>query len=146
MSANRLKLNKGKTELIYFYSKIYSPHTSFIWLHFGADLIQLSQHVRDILGVIFYCTLSVRSQVNSVVKSAFYQLWNIACIKKHLSPKTIELLVHAFVSSKLDFCNSLLYGMPKHLLQELQSIQNAAAHLLTSSKYDHVTPLSMKLH
>ena len=100
LSANKLKLNKDKTELIYFYSK-YSPQTSFIPLHFGADLIQPCQHVRDI-GVIFDFTLSMRLQVNSVVKSAFYQLRNIARIKKYLSPKTIELLVHAFVSSKLD--------------------------------------------
>ena len=101
---------------------------------------------RDI-GVIFYCTLSMRPQVNFVVKSAFYQLRNIARIRKYLSAKTIELLVHAFVSSKLDFCNSLLYGIPKHLLRKLQSVQNAAARLVTSSsKYDHLTSLLMQLH
>ena len=144
MTANKLKLNKDKTELIYFHSK-YSPQTSFIPLNFGADLIQPSQHVRDI-GVIFYCTLSMRPQVNPVVKSAFYQLRNIARITKYSSPKTIELLVHAFVSSKLNFCNSLLYGIPKHLLRKRQSVQNAAAPVVTSPKYDHVTPLLMQLH
>ena len=96
---------------------------------------------------IFDCTLSMAPQVNSVVKSAFYQLRNIARIKKYLSPKTIWLLVHAFVSSKLDFCSSLLYGIPKHLLRKLQSVQNAAARLVTSSsKYDHLTPLLAQLH
>ena len=144
MFANKLKLRKDKTDLIYFYSK-YSPQTSFILLYFGADLIQPSQHVSDI-GIIFYCTLSMRRQVNSVVKFAFYQLWDIARIKRYLSPKAIELLVQSFVSSKLEFCNSLLYGVPKHLLRKLQSVQNAAARLVTSSKYDHVTPLLMQLH
>ena len=135
MTANKLKLNKDKTELIYFYSK-YSPQKSFIPLHFGDDLIQPSLHVRDI-GAILDCTLSMIPQVNSVCKSAFYQLRNIARIRKYLYPKTTEL-VHTFVSSKLDFCNSLLYGIPKHLLRKLQSAQNAAARLVTSSKFDHI--------
>ena len=85
-------------------------------------------------------------QVNSVCKSAFYQLRNIARISKYLSPKTTELLAHAFVSSKLDFCKSLLYGIPKHLLRKLQSVQNSAARLVTSSKFNHTTPLLMQLH
>ena len=146
MTANKLKLNKDKTELIYFYSKYSRSQKSFISLHFGDDLIQPSLHVRDI-GAILDCTLSMIPQVNSVCKSAFYQLRNIARIRKYLSPKTTELLVHAFVSSKLDFCNSLLYGIPKHLLRKLQSVQNAAACLVTSSsKFDQVTPLLMQLH
>ena len=120
ITANKLKLNKDKTELIYFYSK-YSPQKFFIRLHFGDDLIQPSLHVRDI-GAIFDCTFSMIPQVNSVRKSAFYQLRNIARIRKYLPPNTTELLVHAFVSSKLDFCNSLLYGIPKHLLPKLQSV------------------------
>ncbi|CAH3159000.1 unnamed protein product, partial [Porites evermanni] len=52
-------------------------------------------------------------QVKSLCKSAFYQMRNIARIRRYLSPKTTELLIHAFVSSKLDFCNSLLYGILK---------------------------------
>ena len=87
MTANKLK----QTELIYFYSK-YSPQKSFITLHFGSDLIQPSQHVRDI-GAIFDCTLSMIPQVNSVCKSAFYQMLNIARIRKYLPPKTTDFLV-----------------------------------------------------
>ena len=115
--SNMLKLNKDKKELIYFYSK-YSPQKSFIPLHFGADLIEPSQHVRDI-GAIFDCTLSTIPQVNPVCKSAFYQLRNIACIRKYLFPKTTEFLAHAFAPSKVDFCNSPLYGIPKYLLRKL---------------------------
>ena len=82
-------------------------------------------------------------QVNSICKSAFYQLQNIAHIRKYLSPKTTEFLDQAFVSSKLGFsCNSLLYGIPKYLLWKLQSVQNAAVHLVAYfSKFDHVCPL-----
>ena len=85
--------------------------------------------------------------INSTCKGAFHHLRNIAIIRKYLSVKTTEILVHAFVTSKLDFCNSLLYGVPKSLLQKLQSVQNTAARLVTCSrKYDHVTPLLKDLH
>ena len=57
-----------------------------------------------------------------------------------------EILVHAFVSSRLD-CNSLLYGSPKYILQKLQRVQNAAAILVKlSRKYEHITPHLMDLH
>ena len=85
-------------------------------------------------------------QVTPVSKSAFYQLRNIAWVRKYLSPKTTEFLVHAFLSSKLDFCNSLLYGIPKHLLRKLRSVQNPAARFVTSSTFDHVTPILKDLH
>ena len=107
MTVNKLKLNKDRTELIHFYSK-YRPQKSFIPLRFGADLIQPSQHVRGI-GGIFDCILSMIPHVISVCKTAFYQVRNIARIRKCLSPKITAFLV----SSKLDFCNSLLYSIPK---------------------------------
>ena len=60
-------------------------------------------------------------------------------------PKPLSSL--SFVSSRLDFCNSLLYGILKRLLRKLQSVQNPAARLVTSSsKVDHVIPLLMQLH
>ena len=84
---------------------------------------------------------------NSTCERAFHHLRSIARICKYLSVKTTEILVHAFVTSKLDFCNSLLYGVGKSLLQKLQSVQNAAARLVTCSrKYDHVTLLLKDLH
>ena len=85
--------------------------------------------------------------VNSVCKSAFYHLCNISRIRKFLSSKTTEILVHAFVSSKLDYCNSLLYNVPKYVLKKLQSVQNAAGHLIRCSrKYDHIAPVLCDLH
>ena len=85
--------------------------------------------------------------INSTCKSAFYHLRNIARIRKFISLKTTETLVHAFVDSKLDYCNSLAYGLPKYLLQKLQYVQNAAACLITGiRKHDHITPILMDLH
>ena len=80
-------------------------------------------------------------------KTSFYHLRNIARIRKFISTKTAEILVHAFVTSRLDNCNSLLYGLPKTLLDKLQYVQNSAARLVTlSKKRDHITPLLINLH
>ena len=60
---------------------------------------------------------------------------------------SVEILVHGFVSSKLDYCNSLLYNIPKYVLNKLQFEQNTAARLITCSrKYDHITPILIDLH
>ncbi|CAH3017940.1 unnamed protein product [Porites evermanni] len=91
--------------------------------------------------------MSMLPHVNAVCKSAFYNLCNISRIKKFLSSKFTEILVHAFVASKLDYCNSLLYNVPKYVLKKLQSVQNVAAHLITCSrKYDHIAPVLSNRH
>ena len=56
-------------------------------------------------------------------------------------------MIHAFVSSKLDHCNSLLYGLPAYQLAKLQVLQNTAAHVVSlTRKYDHITPVLESLH
>ena len=68
-------------------------------------------------------------------------------IRKYLSQDTCEILVHAFISSKLDHCNSLLHGLPKYLLARLQAVQNAAARVVTlTPKHVHITPVLINLH
>ena len=144
MSLNKLTLNKDKTDLLYLYSK-HPPQQSLPPIRFGHNIIHPSQSTRNI-GVIFDRTMTMLPHITSVCKSASYHLRNISRIRKFLSTKTTEILVHAFVSSKLDHCNSLLY-VPKYILKKLQSVQNAAAHLITCSrKYDHITPILKELH
>ena len=145
MNQNKLKLNGDKTELIIFYPKHRQPPKNSI-VSVGSDQIEPAASIRN-FGVIFDNTMSMVPHVNSVCKSAFYHLRNIARIRKFLTSKSAETLVHAFVSSKIDYCNSLLYGIPKYILQKLQYVQNAAARLITlSRKHDHITPHLMHLH
>ena len=57
------------------------------------------------------------------------------------------MIVNAFISSKLDHCNSLLHGLPKYLLARLQAVQNAAARVVTlTPKHVHITPILINLH
>ncbi|XP_078357750.1 uncharacterized protein LOC144642610 [Oculina patagonica] len=145
MSLNKLKLNKDKTELLLLYSK-HNLQQSLPPIRFGQDIIQPSKFARNI-GVIFDSNMTMLPHISSICKAASYHLRNISRIRKYLSTKTTEILVHAFVSSELDHCNSLLYNVPKYALKKLQSVQNAAARLITCSrKYDHITPILKELH
>ncbi|TWW59874.1 hypothetical protein D4764_06G0014040 [Takifugu flavidus] len=90
---------------------------------------------------------SVRVRVKTVSQNAFFHLRNITKIRKLLTRHDAEKLVHAFVTSRLDYCNSLLSGCPNNSLRSLQVIQNAAATVLTGiDKRDHITPLMASLH
>ena len=78
------------------------------------------------------------------IKFTQFHLRNIGKIRKYLDEGSTETLVHALVSSKLDYCNTLLYVLPKGLINRLQLIlvHNTASHVVTSTrKYDHVTPV-----
>ena len=64
-----------------------------------------------------------------------------------LTIDTAKTLVHSFISCRLDYCNSLLFGISNEQLQRLQSVQNAAARLVTGTRrFDHITPVLVGLH
>ena len=91
--------------------------------------------------------MSPKPHVSSVVKSCSWQLRRIGQIRKYLSTEASEKLIHAFVSSRLDNGNSLLFGIADYHINRLQSIQNTAARILTKTgKYDHITPVLEGLH
>jgi len=61
--------------------------------------------------------------------------------------EAVKTLVQAFISCCLDYCNSLFYGITKGLMSRLQSVQNAAARLVSGARwYDHITPVLQELH
>ena len=109
-------------------------------------MIKPSPHARNI-GAVFDTTMSMLPHVINVCESAFYHLRTISRIRKYLSTQTAEILIHAFVTSKLDHCNSLLFNVPKNVIKKLQQVSNAAARLITRSrKYDHIIPILLDLH
>ncbi len=99
------------------------------------------------LGVILETDLSFSSHVKAVTKSAYYHLKKIARIRCFVSSQGLEKLVHAFITSRVDYCNGLLTGLPKKTIRQLQLIQNAAARILTRTrKSEHITPVFRSLH
>ncbi|KAF7648043.1 hypothetical protein LDENG_00162860 [Lucifuga dentata] len=96
--------------------------------------------------MIFDSRLTFQPHIKSITKTAFFHLSNIAKIRPILSLRDAETLIHAFVSSRLDYCNVLLSGLPNYAIRSLQLVQNAAARLLTKTrKYDHITPVLSEL-
>ena len=72
---------------------------------------------------------------------------NICLARKYLTQEAAEKAIHAFVTSRLDCNNSLLYGLPMCELKKLEKIQNTAARILTGAKRDsHMTPVLKQLH
>ena len=86
----------------------------------------------------------MENHINQSCKSANFHIRNICSIKKYLDQKTIETLVHAFITSRMDFCNSILVGITKRNLARLQRIQNRAARLcLGIPKFARVSNISL---
>ena len=91
--------------------------------------------------------LSMEQHITHICKSGFYHLRNISRIRRYLSCRLAECLVHAFVTSRLDFCISVLYGLPSYLIERLQRVQNSAARVVTlTGKNEHITPVLYGLH
>ena len=146
MTANRLKLNGGKTEILHITSKFARSSSTVDSLMIGSDCVHTVSSARN-LGVTLDNHLSMASHVNNICRAANFALRKIGQIRKYLDPATAEKLVHAFITSRLDCCNSVLYGLPEREIAKLQQVQNTAARMVALvKKYDHITPVLQKLH
>ena len=82
-----------------------------------------------------------------MTRDCYFQMRQICKIRKYLSQTAIEKLCHAFITSRLDSLNSLLFKIPKYLLHKLQLVQNSTARIILKlKKHDHSTPALYKLH
>jgi len=103
-------------------------------------------NVRD-LGIFLDSQLSISDQVTSLCRAGYYQLRQLRTITQSLTPDAATTLVHSFISGRLDYCNSLLYGIADHHMKRLQSVQNAAARLVTCTRRsEHITLVLQSLH
>ena len=146
MSHYKLKLNDDKTEFLVMSSSRKVSQFSDLELEIGDSSISTSQSARN-LGVVMDNVMSMDKQVNAICKSAHHQLRSIGAMRKYLTVDVTRQLIHAFVTSRLDYCNSLLYGISDKSMKKLRRVQNTAARIVTlSRKYDHITPILKTLH
>ena len=132
--SNILKCNPKKTEIIHF--SRFSP----------ADPVP---SIKVLLRVMKSKTLgshltaiSPETHINNICRSAYHSIHHIGKTKNFLSRSATERLIHAFFSSKLDYCNSILPGLPSYELEKLQRLQNAAPRLTVRAKTSaHITPV-----
>ncbi len=143
LSNNYLQLNSDKTETL-----IIAPDNSIPQIKqcIGALGSSVLPKIRN-LGVTFDTAMSLEHHSKLLTKNCFFQLRNISKLRTLVSKAELEMVIHAFISSRLDYCNSHFTCFNKKELDRLQAVQNSAARLLTrTNKRAHITPILASLH
>jgi len=131
-SKNDLSINEGKTELLHICSR-FRTRSLLPTVTFNKSILQPARCARN-LGVIFDNQLTLKDHVNSICRASSFGLYKIGSIRRYLNQSTTEKLVHAFVMSRIDNCNSLLHGLSDLLTGKMQRIQNSAARLVARTR------------
>ena len=135
MENNKLKLNQEKTEFIIFGSTAQKKKVKIEAIQVGQSAIPASKSIRN-LGFYMDDDLSLKAHIIHQSKSCYLQIRNIRYIRQFLTQSAAKTIVHALVTSRLDYCNSSLYGISAQLLKKLQRIQNCAARLVLNVSYN----------
>ena len=114
MVKNRLKQNGENTEVLYIYKPGFSSKHSLRPLQIGGMNILPAENVKS-LGVTLDSCLTLNKHVSAVCSAASLHIRNIGKIRHLLTQSITKKLVHAFITARLDYCNSILYGLPKGL-------------------------------
>ena len=106
--------------------------------------IKASSNAKN-LGVCIDQELTMKDHIGYICKSCYNYLRNIHLIRPYLTVATAKTIVHAVISAKIEYCNSLFIGIAEYLVTKLQSVQNCAARsVLNLRKYDSITPALIK--
>ena len=123
MTQNLIKLNSNKTEFILFGTRHQLSKVDDISIQIGSNTIKPANHVRN-LGFVMDNLLKNGPHINKITSSCYCTLCNIAKIRPSLDTKSAQLITQALVTSRLDYCNTLLAGSSKYQIDKLQCIQN----------------------
>jgi len=139
MTANLLTFNPSKTEFL------------LIGLKKQLDKIHNSSlnttHSARNLAFIFDEHLTFSDQISAISEACYYHIIQHRCIRPYLDSTTACTIATSIVNSKLDYCNSLNYNLPKSEITRLQLIQNSLARAVVKApKSCHITPMLRSLH
>ena len=130
MITNKLKINDSKTEFIVLISQL-KCDLSGLSFNVGESMISSSK-VRY-LGVIFDQFLNVDDHITDICRSTHFHIRNRGKIRNLLSYDSCSTIIHALISCRLDYCNSIMYNVPMSRRDRLQKLQNQCARRLTKS-------------
>ena len=129
-TAKMLKLNDSKTELMLVTSKrskhLHNLPTS---ITIGNAQIPFKQSMKN-FGFTLDCHLTMNAHVSNIARTCYFELRRLASIRRFLTSTATATLVSAFVLSRIDYCNSLLFGSTHDVTSHLQRIQNYAARVI----------------
>jgi len=145
MVTNKLQLNSGKTELFMLTLSYFIKHSSNFQLQIDNNFITPSDSTKT-LGVLLDQHLNIETNLPGISKASYFHLRNIRSLNHILNHDSRTSVVHAFITSRLHYCNSLLLCVSDKLPQRLQRIQDIAARIVTRRKYYHITPILKALH
>ena len=146
MQSNMLMLNDSKTEVVLLGTRQQLSKLGDLRICVGSSNIKICSKVRN-LGVIFDSNMTMEDHVNNVCKTSYFYIRLLGKLRKFLDKDAAALITHAFVTSRLDYCNSLLHGVTSALTTKLQHILNAAARIVSRTKMcNHITPVLRSLH
>ena len=131
---HKLKINDSKTEFLIIRSQFSKVTLPNLTVTVGNTKISSSDKARNLLvGVIFDSFMNLEPHITQVCRVAHMHLSNLRKIRNMLTDEAACKLIHAFITYCIDYCNSILYGMPDTtcILSDLQRIQNTAARILT---------------
>ena len=138
---NKLSLNPEKTEFCIFSTKCIQDV-----INVCGQQIYSSTTIKS-LGVHFDQRLTMNDQIISICRYGYAFLRGLRYIRRALDTKSIISIVNSFVVSKIDYCNSLLYGITAANYKRLQKLQNTAARLITNTnRRQSAKPLLQQLH
>ena len=144
---NELLLNAGKTEAIAFGTRQQlAKRATDTDLKIGDASVAIVESVKP-LGVILDSTLSMDKQVNALVKACNFHIRALRHVRSCLTPGAARTISIGLVTSRLDYCNSLLYGTSESNLDKLQRVQNDLARVVLRAPWGcHAAPLLRDLH
>ena len=129
MISDNLMLNDDKTEFLIIGTRQQLAKVNINCIRVGSTDVCPVTVARN-LGSWFDEQLTMSTHISKLCGFAFYHLHNIKRIRKYLSRESTEMFVHAFITSRVDYCNSLLYGLPNYQLNKLQRVLPASARLV----------------
>lgn len=145
--ANRLAVNPSKTEYLLIGNSIQRSKVSNSSVYFQNLTLTPTDSVRN-LGVIFDSNLDYKNHISSICKASFFQIRQLRQIRSSLDRNSATILANSLVHSKIDYCNSLLYGLPDTSIIRLQRVQNSLARAVcnSSKRRSHSNTLLKTLH
>jgi len=115
MGSNRLKVNANKTQLLWLGTRQQLDKHSVTELSLLSARVIFSPAAYN-LDFLLDSQLTMKDHISALCRSCFWQLRQLRLLRSSLTSDMAKTLVHAFVSSRIDYCNSLLYGVSDGLL------------------------------